>query len=85
MNVNKRTFSSNQEATGKDVKLFFGVVKGQFQILRRQIRSWELEDVVVIVNTFVILHNLIVRMTQNGDFRDEANGENLTTKFLEKD
>ena len=33
----------------------------------------------------MILHNLIVRMQQNGDFRDEAAGANLITEFLGTD
>lgn len=35
-----------------------------------------------IANTCVILHNLIVRMQQNGDFRDKADGAYLITEVL---
>lgn len=35
-----------------------------------------------IAHRCVILHNVIVRMQQTGDFRDEAGGEDLITEFL---
>lgn len=57
-------------------------MKARFQILRREVRSWQLYDVVSIANTLVILHNDIVSMQQNGGFRDEAGGENVITEFL---
>jgi len=83
--VAERRFSSNQEAARKDIERFFGVLKGRFQILRRELKVWELDDIILISKTCVILHNLIVRMQQNGDFRDEAAGANLITEFLGTD
>lgn len=75
--LNKRWFSSNHEAEQKHAKMVFGVMKGQFQIIRREMWAWELDDVVLISNTCVILHNLILCMKQNADFRDVADGANL--------
>lgn len=60
--VKKRTFRANQEASRKDVERLFFVMKENFQILRRELQSGELEDVVSIGNKCVILHSLIVRM-----------------------
>lgn len=62
-----------------------GVLKARFHILPREIRSWELDDVVSIAETCIILHSLIVRMQQNGYFLEEAGGENLITEFLNKE
>lgn len=73
-NVNGNRFRSNKEAARKDVERLFEVIKGILQILRREIQSWELDEVVLIANTCAVRHNLIVRMQQIGDFRDEADG-----------
>ena len=85
-NVRKeRKYSRIQEAARKDVERLFGVVQSRFEILRRELRKWELDDVVTIANACMILHNLIVRMQVNGDFRDEAGGSNLITEFYNTD
>lgn len=39
----------------------------------------------VIANTCVILHNIIVHMYQEGCFEDEADSVNLITDFVEGD
>lgn len=83
--MNDRLFSSNQGGARKDVERLFVMIQGRFHILIPEIRSWELNKSVLIVNTCVILHNLIVRMQQNKYFRDEADGLNLITEFLKND
>lgn len=45
----------------------------------------ELDDVVVVAQMCIILHQLIVQMQQNGDFKDEGGGENLIVWFYERD
>lgn len=39
---------------------------------------WELEDVIQVAQTCIMLHNLIVRMQQYRDVRDEAGCEDLS-------
>lgn len=84
-NLNERGFIYNREAARRNVERLLKVMKGQFQICQMEIRSWELEDVVMISNTCVILQTLIVFMQKNGYFCDEADGMNLITEFLESD
>lgn len=81
-NVNEKRFRSNQEVGWKEVERVFGVINGRFQIFQREIGSLEFEDVVMVANTCVILHYIIVPMQQNGDFRDEADGVNLITQCM---
>ena len=40
-------------------------------------RGWDVEDVMKTSQAYVIMHNMIVRMQQNGDFRNEAGGQDL--------
>jgi hypothetical protein len=82
---NVRKFSKLQESVRKDVECLFGVLQSRFEILRREIRCWELDDIISIANTCMILHNMIVRMHMNGDFDDEADGINLITEFYAHD
>ena len=44
-----------------------------------------MEDVVKISQVCVIMHNMIVRMQQNGDFRKEAGGHDLIREFYNTD
>lgn len=46
---------------------------------------WELDDFIFVAQAFLILHNSIVRMQRNSDFRDESGGENLITAFQYRD
>lgn len=44
---------------------------------------WNLEHIICISNTSVILHNFIACMQQNGLFRAEAAGPNIVMKVYE--
>ena len=83
--VEERRYSGNQEAVRKDVERLFGVLQSRFEILRREMRGWDVEDVVKISQVCVIMHNMIVRMQQNGDFREEAGGQDLIREFYNTD
>lgn len=72
--VKEHTLIENQEAAPKEVERFLGVKKARFKILRREQRSWEMDDIVAIENACVIFHNLMVRMQQNGDFETRLEG-----------
>lgn len=67
----------------KKVQRELGVMKGRLKILRLDIRSYYLANVMFIVNTCVILHDLVFRIKQNRDFEDEADGDYLITQLLE--
>lgn len=67
-NLNERKFRGNQEASRKDLEPLFPIIKGSFQILRREIRAWELDDIQNSAEPWVILHNLIVHIQLNRFF-----------------
>lgn len=81
----ERRFSRMQESARKDIERFFGVLQSRFEILRREFRKWEIDDIISIAEACVILHNLIVRMQMNGDFRDESQGGDLITEIYNND
>ena len=56
-----------QEAKRKDVERAFGVLKGKFQCLERPSKFWDLQDLINITHTCVMLHNMCVeeRMKNN--------------------
>ena len=83
--VEERKYSRNQEALWKDLERFFGVIRSKFEILRPEMRGWDVEDVVKISQICVIMHNMIVRLQQNGDFRNEAGGQDLIREFYNTD
>lgn len=78
-------YSAFQEAVRKDVERLFGVLQTRFEILRREIRKWELDSIIQITNVCVLLHNMIIRMHQNGEFEEEAGGINVVTELLEEE
>lgn len=45
----------------------------------------ELDDVIRVAQNCTILHTLIARMQQNGDFRDETGGVDIISKFDERE
>lgn len=58
-------FSTIQEAKRKDVERLFGVLQARFGILRRELKQWDIIDILNISNACIILHNMIVRMQQD--------------------
>ena len=48
-------------------------------------RNWNLDDIVCVSESCCILHNMIVRIHQNGEFRNEADGINVITEFYNVD
>ena len=53
-------FSKQQESKRKDVECAFGVLQARFDIVRRPARLWQRNNVVNILQTCVILHDMIV-------------------------
>lgn len=60
-------FAKTQEAVRKDVERAFGVLKVRFAIIREVARLWKKVDLHYIMQTCIILHNMIVE-----DERDTA-------------
>ena len=79
----EKRYSQRQETVRKDVERLFGVLQSRFEILRREFRYWDRDFIVQVTNVCVILHNLIVRMQQKGDFTDEAAGTDIVTELYD--
>lgn len=64
----------------KEVERMFGVSKWMFEILRQKFYEFYLENIVLMLDTCVLLHKMIIRMQQNGDFHGEAADADVVTE-----
>ena len=48
----------------------FGMLQIRFEILRRENRRWDVDEIVSITNTCVIIHNMIIRLRQFSGYSD---------------
>ena len=55
-----QNFQKLQEAAQKDIKCAFGALQGKWLIVSVPVRLWSPEDMVIIMKTCVILHNMSV-------------------------
>ena len=53
-------FAKWQEASRKDIERAFGVSQPKFHVLVRKIEMWYLGDIACVVNTCIVLHNMMV-------------------------
>lgn len=56
----KAYFSQMQEAVRKDIERAFGVLKGRWHILARPALGWHRSRLIDIMETCIILHNMII-------------------------
>lgn len=77
----ERRYYQHQETVRKDIERMFGVRQSRFEILRQEMRYCHVQAIICISNTCIILHNLIVRMQQNGSFCDKAAGNDIVMQF----
>ncbi|CAK8578517.1 unnamed protein product [Lathyrus sativus] len=67
----RKLFAQHQEGAIKNIERAFGVLQSRFAIIRNPSRSWHLDTLQRIMNTCIILHNMIVedeRATYGGNF-----------------
>jgi hypothetical protein len=67
----RKLFAKHQEGARKDIERAFGVLQSRFAIIRNPARSWHLDALKRIMDTCIILHNMIVedeRATYGGTF-----------------
>ena len=55
-----RTYAKWQESSRKSIERAFGVFQRKFQIAVRKIEQWYVEDIKKIIESCVILHNMMV-------------------------
>ena len=67
----EKTYTKRQEGRRKDIERAFGVLQARFRILRLENHRWDREEIIGISNTCVILHNLLIRMSQRGCFAED--------------
>lgn len=72
------TYTNEQEYTSpagggvrKDIERRFGVLPGCFRILRRESALRCMEDVVLVSEVYISLHNVLLRMRQSGTLDEE--------------
>ncbi|CAK8562180.1 unnamed protein product [Lathyrus sativus] len=56
----RKLFAQHQEGARKDIERAFGVLQSRFAIICNPARSWHLDTLQRIMNTCIILHNMIV-------------------------
>jgi len=67
----RKLFAQHQEGARKDIERAFGVLQSRFAIICNPARSWHLDSLKRIMDTCIILHNMIVedeRATYGGNF-----------------
>jgi hypothetical protein len=55
----RKWFAQHQEGARKDIERAFGVLQSRFAIIRKPTRSWQLDALKCIIDTCIILHNMI--------------------------
>lgn len=80
----ERTYNARQEAVRKDIESFFGVLQSRFEILRREKRRWDVQDIVRISETAVLCHSILVSFVEADDF-DVEYVVDIVQKFYEED
>jgi hypothetical protein len=56
----EKFFAKMQEAARKDVERAFGVLQAKFQIVAIPYRGWDEYNMLLVMKTCIILHNMIV-------------------------
>lgn len=72
-NEKESAYTRTQEYLRKDIEGSFGVLKGRFYILRKESYLRRKKDVLAVSVHFVILHNILALINQEGAFQEDAN------------
>ena len=72
-NQKASAFAKWQEASRKDIERAFGVLQRKFHILVKKIELWYVGDIACVVNTCIMLHNMMVsHRIDNDEVETEA-------------
>ena len=58
------------------------MLQARFYVLRKDFFLWNKKDVIAVSETYVILHNMLMRMNQDGPFQDEAAQDEEIVNFV---
>jgi hypothetical protein len=64
-------FAKWQEASRKDVERAFAVLQRKFQFLVKAVEQWYIKDITTIVQSCIILHNMMVEVRLNRDEEED--------------
>lgn len=64
--TNNLHFTRWQEVIGKNIERWFEVFKAFFEIIRREYRKWDMQDVFWTTNMCVIIHNMLIIILEIG-------------------
>lgn len=79
-NIAQDKYSERQKSVPKGMGRGFGVL--QYRIKKRwEIRFWDIEDIVLKADTCIFLHDMTVRVQQDGQFKDEAAGTDIVSEI----
>ena len=70
---NRKKFTKWQESSRKDVERVFGVLKKKFAVLTTGIMKMDLDDIIILVQACIILHNMMVEERMNDGEMDDKN------------
>ena len=75
-----------REIRRKDVECLFVCLQGRFRILRNENFAWSDKLIIHISSACVVIHNLIVEYSRNGEkeLDDDGNAVDCVTEFLEE-
>lgn len=79
-----RTYTALQEAVGKDIELFFGVLQSLLEILIHGNRQWDVQDTLIISETSIVRHNVLVSFVE-AEAVHVDDGIDKVHKFYEED
>ena len=80
----KSWFTSVQESTKKDIELAFGVLQQRLAILRYPTLTWSTDQMVEIMNAYVIMHNMIIEDECANRVDDIDENENRIYDFKDR-
>ena len=75
INLQQQVMTAMYESRRKDVERLFGVLQGRFRILTSNFNEWSDTEVIHIVETCTILHNMLVRLVLGNELSDEEDSE----------
>lgn len=79
-----KAYKKAPEGTRKDIDRCFGVLQSRFEIIRRENRRWEKEEVLIVSEVCVILHNLHMKMGEKGAFNEDGEGSDILMELQEE-
>ena len=62
INEKEEKYFNKYEHVKKDMERAFGVVISKFVILERQLRGWHIDDLRMLINCCIIMHNMVIEV-----------------------